>query len=217
MIKYHPDDNLLTEFSAGSLAFGPAIAVSSHLHFCMRCRQRTERLDHIGADMMEHVESVAVSDQLLDSVMQQLDAPVAAATPVAAPTRNKKMPKVIDKILTAQGNAKWRFLTPSLDTQQLITGQNQHEVTLHRIKAGGSVAEHDHRGCEITLVLDGSFSDEDGIYNEGDFLQREAGEVHRPLASRDGPCICLAVVAAPVRMTGTFGRLLNPFLSFNPQ
>jgi putative transcriptional regulator len=100
---------------------------------------------------------------------------------------------------------------------RLQTGQKEFEVALHRIKAGGSVAKHDHGGTEITLVLDGSFSDENGIYHEGDFLVREAGETHRPLASRDAPCICLSVVAAPVRMTGTFTRLLNPFLAFKPQ
>ncbi|MBB3169328.1 ChrR family anti-sigma-E factor [Simiduia aestuariiviva] len=214
MIKHHPDDNLLIEFSAGTLAFGQSIAVSSHLHFCHHCQQRVERLNHVGASLLTDVESVPVSDDLLDSVMAQLDAPTPKRKP-AAPS-NQKMPRVIDKILSKQGKAKWEFLTPSLDMARLHTGQQQFEVALHRIKAGGSVAQHDHRGTEITLVLDGSFSDENGIYNEGDFLVRDAGQVHRPLASRDAPCICLSVVAAPVRMTGPFMRLLNPFLSFKP-
>ena len=216
MIKHHPDDNLLVEFSAGSLAFAQSIAVSSHLHFCNHCRRRTERLNSIGADLMTDCESVAVSQDLLDSVLNKLDQPVKAET-AAATAAQSKMPKVIDRLLLKQGKARWQFLSPSLDMARLKTGQKEFEVALHRIKAGGSVAKHDHRGTEITLVLDGSFSDESGIYHEGDFLIREAGQVHRPLASRDGPCVCLSVVAAPVRMTGKLTRLLNPFLSFRPQ
>jgi putative transcriptional regulator len=217
MIKHHPDDNLLIEFSAGTLAFGHAIAVSSHLHFCGHCQQRVERLNSLGASLLQTSEAMAVSDNLLDKVMSQLDQPATAPAPKMPPRTNADMPRIIDRILAKRGKAQWQFLTPSLDMARLHTGQREFEVSLHRIKAGGSVAAHDHRGTEITLVLDGSFSDEQGIYNEGDFLVREAGQVHRPQASRDAPCICLSVVAAPVRMTGTFTRLLNPFLSFKPQ
>lgn len=215
MIKYHPDDNLLIEFSAGTLAFAQSIAVSSHLHFCRHCQQRVDRLTQVGATLMQEADTVAVSDDLLDKVMGLLD--TTPTTPALRPANSGKMPHVIDKLMAQQGKAKWEFLTPSLDMARLRTGQKEFEVALHRIKAGGSVAEHDHRGTEITLVLDGSFSDENGIYNEGDFLVRDTGQVHRPLASRDAPCICLSVVAAPVRMTGTLTRLLNPFLSFKPQ
>ncbi|AFU98781.1 ChrR family anti-sigma-E factor [Simiduia agarivorans] len=216
MIKHHPDDNLLTEFSAGTLAFGQSIAVSAHLHYCSRCRARVASLNTLGADLLQHGEPEAVSDSLLASVMDQLDQSPTPAPAPKAPAPAQK-PRVLEKILSASGPEKWEFLTPSLHMARLKTGQQEFEVSLHRIKAGGSVAEHDHKGTEITLVLEGSFSDEAGIYNEGDFLLREAGQVHRPLASRDAPCICLSVVAAPVKMTGTFARLLNPFLSFRPQ
>ncbi|UTA48632.1 ChrR family anti-sigma-E factor [Simiduia sp. 21SJ11W-1] len=215
MIKHHPDDNLLIEFSAGTLAFAQSIAVSSHLHFCRHCQQRVDRLTQVGGTLMQEADAVPVSDDLLSQVMDKLDATAEVAPQAARPVG--KMPRVIDKLIANYGKAKWEFLTPSLDMARLRTGQKEFEVALHRIKAGGSVAKHDHRGTEITLVLDGSFSDENGIYNEGDFLVREAGEVHRPLASRDAPCICLSVVAAPVRMTGPLTRLLNPFLSFRPQ
>lgn len=221
MIKHHPDDNLLTEYSAGALAKGPAIAVSAHLHFCQRCRERVDRLNALGANLMTEAGSVPVSATLLEAVMQQLDksaaTPAAPASTVSAPPTDRSKPAILRKILAKQGPAKWQFLTPSLDVARLKTGQQEFEVALHRIKAGGSVAEHDHRGTEITLILEGSFSDEGGLYQEGDFLVRDAGQVHRPLASRDAPCICLSVVAAPVRMTGPFARLLNPFLRINPQ
>lgn len=220
MIKYHPNDNLLVEFSAGSLPFAQSIAVSAHLYFCTHCQQRVGKLNCLGAGMMNDIEPVAVSEDLLGLVMSRLTSDTAQVPdPVTAPARRSaaKMPGIIEKILKSQGAPKWKFVTPSLNMARLKTGQREYEVALHKIKAGGSVAKHDHRGTEITLILDGSFSDEEGIYNKGDFLVREQGQPHRPLASQDAPCICLSVVAAPVRLTGTFHRLLNPFLGFKPE
>ena len=94
-------------------------------------------------------------------------------------------------------------------------GEKDYEVALHRIDAGGKAPEHDHRGREITVVLTGSFSDEDGVYQPGDFLVREPGDTHRPFAARNEDCICLSVLEAPIKLTG-IKRILNPFLSFTP-
>lgn len=127
-----------------------------------------------------------------------------------------QLPKVIATLLSATPRLKWRRLSSSLKTARLTTGQNDYEVAFQRISSGGKVVEHDHGGLEVTLVLKGSFSDEDGIYSEGDFLVRNAGEVHRPTATLNQDCLCMSVVAAPVRVTGVLGRLLNPFLSFKP-
>ena len=76
---------------------------------------------------------------------------------------------------------------------------------------------HDHKGREITLVLYGSFSDADGVYEEGDFIVREPGDIHSPQATLDDECICLSVVEAPIRLVGPVMRGLNPFLSFKPE
>jgi putative transcriptional regulator len=71
---------------------------------------------------------------------------------------------------------------------------------------------HTHRGNEYTLVLDGSFSDKAGDYHQGDFILADTQTIHQPKAANDGDCICFAVTDAPLKMTGFFGRLLNPFL-----
>ena len=138
MIKHHPDDNLLIEYSAGTLAFGQSIAVSAHLHFCSRCRARVSSLNTLGADLLESSQPESVSDNLLASVMGQLDDPTPA---VKAATERSARPHVLEKILNGKAPDKWEFLTPSLDMARLKTGQKEFEVSLHRIKAGGSVAD----------------------------------------------------------------------------
>lgn len=126
------------------------------------------------------------------------------------------LPKVVQKILPRDGKLKWQRASAALQTARLTTGQQDYEVAFQRISSGGKVVQHDHRGLEVTLVLCGSFSDEDGIYNAGDFLVRNPGEVHRPTATQHQDCLCLSVVAAPVRVTGLLGKFINPWLSFRP-
>ena len=78
--------------------------------------------------------------------------------------------------------------------------------------AGGRIPKHTHRGTELTLVLEGSFSDEEGVYHQGDFLMRDAEDVHTPTAAQTADCICVGVLDAPIRFTGWNYRVINPFL-----
>ena len=81
-----------------------------------------------------------------------------------------------------------------------------------RIKPGGTSSTHTHMADEYTVILEGSFSDESGLYHKGDFLMRDSRHKHTPVATRDRECICLAVTEGPIQLTGFFGRLLNPLL-----
>lgn len=81
-----------------------------------------------------------------------------------------------------------------------------------RIKPGGKAATHTHTGDEYTLILEGGFSDESGIYGEGDFLLRNGSHKHKPIATKDKECLCLTVTDAPIEFTGFFTRWLNPLI-----
>ena len=71
---------------------------------------------------------------------------------------------------------------------------------------------HTHRGREYTLVLAGSYRDNGSHYGPGDVSLKDASDVHRPVVAGDEDCVCLAVLDAPLRLTGMLGRLVNPFL-----
>lgn len=222
MIHYHPSINTLTEYAAGSLDTAAAIAVSAHLYFCPHCRQQVERLQVVGGTLIEQQQaSAAISPDLLDQVLQRIDQlpetePPTTKAPAPRDQALAGFPPVVAKLIGNRRQLQWKKLTSALQIASLETGQSRSEVSLHRINAGGKVLEHDHRGLEYTLVLKGSFSDENGVYHPGDFLMKQPGEVHRPYAAANRDCICLTVVEAPVRFTGFWGLLLNPFLKLNP-
>ena len=219
MINRHPESDLLVEYASGSLSVAPCISVTTHLQYCKQCSDSVESLGEIGGELLTTVEAVPVSDELFDRVIASLDS-LVEEKPSDEPQRqcsdsiSAELPEFVQRLLP-DGELDWRRLSPSLKVAPISVGEEEYELALHRIDAGGKAPEHDHLGKEITVVLTGSFSDEEGVYQPGDFLVREAGDTHRPFAARNQECICLSVLEAPIRLTG-IKRVLNPFLSFTP-
>jgi putative transcriptional regulator len=85
-------------------------------------------------------------------------------------------------------------------------------LSLLRIAAGKSIPQHTHEGDELLLVLSGSFEDGRAGYARGDVCAADASVDHAPVADRATDCLCLHVANAPIKLTGPFGRLLNPLL-----
>jgi putative transcriptional regulator len=109
----------------------------------------------------------------------------------------------------------WQRITSDLRIHRLRTGDVDNEFALYHIRAGGRIPKHTHRGTELTLVLEGAFSDEVGHYRQGDFIMRDAEQSHTPTASRDGDCVCIGVLDAPVQFQGWNYRMLNPFMKLH--
>ena len=220
MINRHPDSELLVEYTSGALPLAPSIAVTTHLQFCNTCDSTVESLNHIGGDLLDHSDPISVSEDLLEKVLLGIEtdsgesASRCNANKTTVDDVSRALPRYVRQLLP-DGNLRWKFLSPSLRVATVSVGEDKYELALHRIKAGGKTPEHNHNGQEITVVLTGTFSDEDGIYQPGDFVVRESGDVHRPIAAQNEECICLSVLAAPIKLTG-MKRLINPFLSFSP-
>jgi len=220
MINRHPDPDLLVEYASGSLSIAPCISITTHLQYCKQCCDSVESLGEIGGELLITAEAVPVSDDLFDRILERVESVAEEVTPQASPRHcsdmvSPQLPEYLQRLLP-DGELDWRRLSPSLKVAPIRVGEQEFELALHRIDAGGKAPEHDHGGKEITVVLTGSFSDEDGVYQPGDFLVREPGNTHRPFAARNQECICLSVLAAPIKLTG-MKRVLNPFLSFTPR
>ncbi len=225
MTNFHPSEDILVEFSSGNLDWAISIAVSAHLQLCPACKQKITQLNALGSAMLNRTTSVAVEEKSFDTLMARIKSietnqekpTITAKDEQTSCERTKHLPPVVQKLIPKKKPLKWSFISPSLKAAQLETGQNKYEVSFHKIKRGGKVAEHDHKGLEVTLILEGSFSDSEGNYVVGDFLVKKPGDVHRPIAAQDQDCLCLSVVEAPVKVTGLMGKVINPFLSVNPR
>lgn len=207
-LKYHPDARFLTDYAAASLPASQALCVATHLHYCAQCRQRVRDLTELGAELFMQQPAVAVDDAEFDRLLARLDhAPVAHA-PVAAVPAPGGLPPVVHRMARMQlDRLPWRQVGRNFRYSPLRTGDRQRETSLLHIKAGGSVPQHRHQGDEITVILQGSFSDHEDKYGVGDFIVRTSGEVHRPVASQDEDCLCLSTLDAPIVMSNWLLRL----------
>lgn len=213
-MSYHPDHDWLEQYAAATLPSPLALVVAVHLSYCSSCRRQVEALQALGGELLVQLAPVAVADGLFERVMQRIDStPPAPQMPLKDSSAAAQVPRPLRRLVPQGFDAlSWNWALPSLRVASLDSGDSQYQLALHRISPGGRVAVHDHRGLELTQVLRGAFSDEDGVYGGGDFLLREPGQRHRPQATQNEECICLTLQAAPVRFTGPLMRLLNPLL-----
>ena len=215
-IKHHPSRVMLVDFSAGNLGTAESICVSAHLHLCDQCRNELMRLDQVASQLMTEAEPQTIDEDLFDSVMSKIDALPEAPTKVETEEKSD-FPHSVTKLINETKSApKWRRMSSSVDVARVQTGQNKFEVALHRICAGGKTPHHGHNGTEFTVVLKGSFSDEQAVYSEGDFLLRGPGDEHQPMGAQNGECICLSALAAPIKLSSPLGFLMKPWLRINP-
>ena len=108
---------------------------------------------------------------------------------------------------------RWRSYGVAAEVELPIRAPG-YRTTLIRVRAGRMVPQHTHEGTELTVVLEGAFHDETGHYGRGELVIADSSLDHRPVADEAQDCLCLAVTDAPLRLTGRFGRFLNPFIRF---
>ncbi|WP_108125928.1 ChrR family anti-sigma-E factor [Saccharospirillum mangrovi] len=212
MTQWHPHPDQLVEFAAGSCRPGISIAVSVHLHYCSRCRQALSELESTSAVLFEQQAPAPVADTAFASLMDRIARePAPAAAP--EPQTEQRFPRALAALLPESlDELDWKQPMKNLRVTRLMKDDSGLIVGLHHMKAGGRVPNHQHRGEEISVVLEGGFSDRLGSYGEGDFIRRSGRDTHSPQADAHEDCLILSVVEAPVKLTGPLGWILNPFL-----
>lgn len=213
MTRHHPEGTSLMEFSAGTLSDPHALCIRLHLEKCALCSSRVDTLESLGAVMLEQqplTESSEPAASTFDAILSRIDSDTA---PVSAPQKRQDLVK---KLLGCDINdLPWKRQlgdVSMLDVTDRFPGQKER-VVLQKLSSGGKAPAHTHRGTETTIVLQGAFSDQNGIFNQWDFAVLDHNDNHRPVAVGHEDCITLSVLSAPLKLTGTFTRLLNPFMS----
>ncbi|MGE0093284.1 MAG: ChrR family anti-sigma-E factor [Alphaproteobacteria bacterium] len=213
-MTHHVPSSLLFDYATGALAEGPALAVSTHLSYCGECLAALERLEEVGAAVLQSLEPATVESELLSRTLARLDeqgTDERRAEPEDA--GEGTLPPVLRPHLgTTLARASWRFAAPHVREARLTLADTSHRASLLRVPAGRPVPHHTHRGVEYTVVLSGGFTDQGEAYRRGDFCATDPSVEHRPVAMDDAECLCLIVLDAPVMPTGRIGRLIAPFL-----
>lgn len=223
MSAYHPDDMTLMNYAAGSLSTPQALAVSVHLCFCHECRTHVKNLNHLGGALLETITPASTSDSEFDALFEKLsqhDHSEPTDAKAENTTTEKTTPHFTNPLLrylpASLTDLPWQRQTKEISKYDLTSLVNikGFQVALQKISAGAKVPQHTHRGFEYTVILSGGFSDELGVYHQGDFIARDTSHKHSPTALQNEDCICLTVLNAPLKFTG-WHRVFNPFMAWS--
>lgn len=229
---HHPSEALLLDYATGAMGEAYGIALATHAALCPECRQTIAQFEAIGGALFDDVAETKGlmplreaqraglnPDVLLDEAGSGFETGVAASPgPAAGPGAEYGLPQPLRGYLMEQASPwdetalNWRRIGVGAYQILIPTGQPDATARLLRIPAGKPVPHHTHHGIELTLVLDGAFSDVTGHYGRGDMQEADDSLDHQPHAAPGTDCICLAVTSAPLRFSSAIVRFLQPWL-----
>lgn len=210
-------DDLLLAHAAGRLPEPVGLVVATHLSLAPSNRRVYREYEALGGAMLEEIEPANLAPGSFERLLARLDedecdADIFAEAPpsmlsseLPAPLR-PYVPSGLDSL-------PWRHFG-AVSEARLSIDDSTYRARLIVLKAGKAVPKHTHEGQEITVVLKGAFDDGLAHYARGDIAIADAHVDHRPVADADEDCLCLTVTDAPLRLTGTFSRFLNPLMRF---
>lgn len=209
-------DELLIAHAAGKLPEPVALVVATHLALCPEARARYRRYEALGGLLLDEVEPEPLMIDSWDKMLARLDAEerTPSPSPLARCGTDARLPRPLRDYLPDTLDAlRWRNYGTAAEVEIPIRAPG-YKTSLIRVRAGRMVPQHTHEGHELTVVLEGAFRDNTGRYGRGDLAIADGSVDHQPVADEGQDCLCLAVTDAPLRLTGRFGRLLNPFIRF---
>ena len=207
-------DALLAEYSVGQMSPPAAALVSAHLDMRPESAAFVADLESAGGTWLDDLEPADVDqrDAILDAIFasdQERDDPVGADTATTAGL----VPPQIAELLSIDGDdIPWKSRLGGIREVRRKYADGS-SASLLWIRAGQQIPTHTHDGVELTLVLQGAFTDEDERYGPGDVAIADDDVDHCPTAEPHEDCICFVVLDAPLKFTGPVTRFLGPILN----
>lgn len=211
MINHHLDEASLIALSSGTLDARLALAATAHIELCSKCRADLRLADRMGGAMLIDQPPVSTAQDGLARCWDSIDATGRSVAREAepAPAETIALPPVLADFLPDDiESLPWRRLTPKIEQYRLEgLGTEPGWIRLFRFQPGAVVPTHRHSDAEMSLVLQGSYSDEAGKFRVGDIEDLDVSDRHRPTVDSAEPCIALIATSGPIVFEGKLDRL----------
>jgi putative transcriptional regulator len=225
-ISHHPSDEMLMSHIKGDLPETISIAIAAHAQLCSKCQTKTDQFttvisascwqqpqagQNVGQRLVLDDSELALNNEkfatMLDSILSEEPELSFLTVPVPTTVKVHEDSYVLPTALCRYNQPKWQQLG-AISRARVLEEPGDIRASLLHISAGGSIPHHTHKGFEITLLLAGSFADEDGEYHAGDFIYLDSQHAHSPVTKTG--CLCYAVLNAPMRFTSGMSKMFNP-------
>ncbi|MFA8443673.1 ChrR family anti-sigma-E factor [Yoonia sp.] len=211
-IKHHLTEPLLIGYAAGTLPEAFNLVVATHISMCDTCRAALAEYEAVGGEVMLDSNPVDVAEDALAATLALIDGGTLAEKPAPVRAQNSIFPGPLQDYVSGDiDSLKWRKIGGGV-SQLVLDTDGDASVRLLRIPAGTAVPDHGHHGTELTLVLQGAFTDEEDRFGAGDVEVANEELHHTPVAEEGMDCICLAATDAPLRFNGLMPRIAQKFI-----
>ena len=209
-------DSLLLGYATGTLDMAQNLAVETHLTFSQDARNFVHECECIGGTLLENeCGEIKMSDKSLENVLAKLDTDYQEERPQQQDFTHESItfdiPEPLKTPLSSQKKIAWRPMMPGFKSYDIELACKKSTARFLQVAPGVKSPSHRHGGTEITLVLDGAFSDNGENYKTGDLIVIDEDIEHAPMSCKFEGCTCLVVSTAPIKLTGV-ASILNPFL-----
>lgn len=218
MIKHHPKLELLQRFVHGDLPASLSAGITIHAQMCPQCseliQQLTEQAASDSFDTDNAVMDCSIGDLDIDAMIDAITLSDDIDTLVNKPAVTMTFREITYTLPNAIANMTYGKTANigKLARARIMLDEGEIRTSLLHIEPGGGVPEHTHNGFELTLLLEGSFDDDDGHYVAGDFILLDGRHQHNPISEQG--CLCYTVANDSLRFTQGINKLLNPIGSF---
>ncbi|WP_114766527.1 ChrR family anti-sigma-E factor [Vibrio rhodolitus] len=214
-MSYHPSEEMLRAYVEGEIDAANSFAIATHVETCPQCKKLCAKFEEQAG---QHL--CASSTDLDDDFSAMLDKIVALEEdpePFKFNRKNRtiklkdkqfKLPLSLSRFVDDIG--EWKSYGGKVYSAEINLGE-EARVNLLYISEDVQIPQHTHKGLESTLVLYGGFSDEDGHYEVGDFMLKDAAVKHSPYTKKGEDCLCLTVLTEPLLFTQGVARVFNLF------
>lgn len=220
MMELLPLEALLLEYASGTLGAAESLVVAAHVALNPAARKKVSAFETIGGEALRETSPADLCAACLEKVLQEIEQTPAENRPErAVPSWIKEtgVPKALYGLIHAlcQEDAPcWSRVSRGVEKMDLPLKElcaARGVLRLMRLTPGEATPRHAHTGREITLVLEGGYTDELGHYRKGDVsIVSGRHTAHSPKADPEG-CLCLTLTEAPLHFDDLFARFANIF------
>ena len=116
-INHHLDDATILAYAAGTLGEALSVAAACHVSMCKECRTAVRKAEALGGEILDDLQSSAVSDVCRAATLASLNDMIAAKPAIV----KSDMPPPLQRLLGGQDFAqlRWRKKAPGVAIYEL--------------------------------------------------------------------------------------------------
>ncbi|MEO1016624.1 MAG: ChrR family anti-sigma-E factor [Pseudomonadota bacterium] len=216
--RLHPPEHVLLDYATGAAPASIVLIVACHLESCPQCQRDVALLEAVGGNYLETIEPVALSDEARTEILRLLDHAASRHASGHRPAQAGAgvLPAPLQHVIRHDlRELRWHSFDGQFEEAHLPAVSSDHRLSLLRATKGGRVPGHVHEGDEHLLVLQGSIQANGVQIRPGDYIFAEAGSSHEPTVDSEEDCLCLLVLAGPLRFESPEAAHLDAHFAFH--